>query len=80
MSIFTRMFKVAQSNAHAAADRFEDPIKMTEQGIRDLKQHLQVAMSSLAQVKALAIRLQNQSDRHRKRAADYERKAMLPNA
>lgn len=77
MSIFRRMFKVAQSNAHSAVDQLEDPIKMTEQGIRDLKTNLQAAMVSLAQVKSLAIRLQKESDDYKKRAAEYERKAML---
>ncbi len=76
-SIFRRMFRVAESNAHAAMDHLEDPIKMTEQGIRDLKKNLQAAMVSLAQVKSLAIRLQKEAGDHRKRAADYERKAML---
>jgi phage shock protein A len=76
-SIFRRMFKVAESNAHAAMDGLEDPIKMTEQGIRDLKKNLQAAMVSLAQVKSLAIRMQKEASDHKKRAADYERKAML---
>ena len=76
-SIFRRMFKVAESNAHAALDGLEDPIKMTEQGIRDLKQNLQAAMVSLAQVKSLAIRLKKEGEDHKKRAADYERKAMM---
>ena len=74
---FSRLFKVAESNAHAAVDGLEDPIKMTEQGIRDLKQNLQAAMVSLAQVKSLAIRLHKEGDDHKKRAAEYERKAML---
>jgi phage shock protein A len=74
---FNRLFKVAEANAHSAVDHLEDPIKMTEQGIRDLKKNLQAAMVSLAQVKSLAIRLQKEGDDHRKRAADYERKAML---
>ena len=76
-SIFRRMFKVAESNAHAAMDNLEDPIKMTEQGIRDLKTNLQAAMVSLAQVKSLAIRMQKEASDHKKRSADYERKAML---
>jgi phage shock protein A len=76
-SIFRRMFKVAESHAHSAMDNLEDPIKMTEQGIRDLKTNLQAAMVSLAQVKALAIRMQKEEGGHKKRAADYERKAML---
>ena len=77
VSIFRRMFKVAEANAHTALDSMEDPIKMTEQGIRDLKKNLQAAMVSLAQVKSLAIRLKKESEDHKKRAADYERKAML---
>ena len=77
VSIFQRIFKVTQSEVHAGMDKFEDPIKMSEQGIRDLKKSLQASMVSLAQVKSLAIRLQKETDDHKKRAADYERKAML---
>ncbi|HIN11157.1 MAG TPA: PspA/IM30 family protein [Acidobacteria bacterium] len=77
VSIFRRMFKVAESHAHSAMDNLEDPIKMTEQGIRDLKKNLQAAMVSLAQVKSLAIRMAKEGADHKKRAADYERKAML---
>ena len=76
-NLFRRMFRVAESNAHAVVDHLEDPIKMTEQGIRDLKTNLQAAMVSLAQVKSLAIRLQKEASDHKKRAGDYERKAML---
>jgi len=76
-SIFQRIFKVAQSEAHATMDKFEDPIKMSEQGVRDLKKSLQASMVSLAEIKSLAIRLQKEADDHKKRAADYERKAML---
>jgi phage shock protein A len=71
------MFKVAQSGAHSVVDKIEDPIKMTEQGIRDLKRDLQGAMESLAQVKAAAIRLKKDAEDQMKLAADYERKAML---
>lgn len=74
---FNRLFKVGEANAHAAVDHLEDPIKMTEQGIRDLKRNLQAAMVSLAQVKSLAIRLHKEGDDHKKRAAEYERKAMM---
>ena len=33
-SIFQRIFKVTQSEAHASMDKLEDPIKMSEQGVR----------------------------------------------
>lgn len=77
MSFFNRLFKVGESNAHAIIDKMEDPIKMTEQGIRDLKQDLTAAMTSLAEVKGIAIRTRKEADKKRNLAADYERKAML---
>ena len=77
MSIFDRIFKIGQAHAHAAVDKFEDPIRMTEQGIRDLKSDLQQAMTSLAEVKGIAIRTRKEADNNKKLAADYERKAML---
>jgi phage shock protein A len=77
MSLFKRLFRVSQSEAHAIVDKFEDPIKMTEQGIRDLKKDLQASMTSLAEVKAIAIRTRREADNHRKLAVDYERKAMM---
>lgn len=77
MSFFRRLFKIGQSEAHSIVDKLEDPIKMTEQGIRDLRVDLQKAMTSLAEVKAIAIRTRKQADSKKRLAADYERKAML---
>lgn len=75
--LFKRIFRVAQSEAHAAVDKLEDPVKMTEQGIRELKQNFAVSMQSLAQVKASAIRLKKDGEDQLRIAQDYERKAML---
>ncbi len=77
MGLFNRIFKVTQAEAHAVVDKLEDPIKMTEQGIRDLKKDLSAAMESLAQVKSSAIRLKKDGENQKKLAADYEKKAML---
>lgn len=76
MGFFRRIFKVAQSEAHSVVDRLEDPIKMTEQGIRDLKQSLTEALQGLAQIKAVVVRLRQDLERQRQRAAEYERKAV----
>lgn len=76
MSIFKRIFKVGQAEAHAVINKIEDPIRMTEQGIRDLKKDLQQAMTSLAEVKGMAIRTRRDSENKKKLVADYERKAM----
>jgi len=77
MNIFKRLFRVGQSEAHALVDKLEDPIRMTEQGIRDLKKDLRETMRSLAEVKASEIRIRKQAEDQRQQAADFERKAML---
>ncbi len=77
MSIFRRIFKVGQSEAHSIVNKLEDPIKMTEQGIRDLKRDLQGAMAGLAEVKGVAIRLGKEAEDAKQQSGEYERKAML---
>jgi len=77
MNIFKRIFKVGESEAHSALDRLEDPIKMTEQGIRDLKQDLDKSLQGLAEVKAMAIRANSDYNNYKNKASDYENKAML---
>ena len=77
MNVFRRIFKVGQSEAHAIINNLEDPIKMTEQGIRDLKRDLQGAMTGLAEVKGVAIRLSKEAEEAKRQASEYERKAML---
>ena len=76
MGIFSRIFKVAQAESHSVVDKLENPIKMTEQGIRDLKLDLQGAMKSLAEVKASAIRMKKDGTAQKSLSTDYERKAM----
>ncbi len=77
MGVFNRLFRVGKAEAHAAIDKLEDPIKMTEQGIRDLKNDLDKSLQALAEVKALAIRSKKELSVEAQRATNYEQKAML---
>jgi phage shock protein A len=77
MGIFSRLFNVGKAEAHAAIDKLEDPIKMTEQGIRDLKKDLDKSLKALAEVKALAIRSKRELNEETAKAQNYEQKAML---
>ena len=77
MNIFKRIFKIGQSEAHSAVDKLEDPIKMTEQGIRDMKENLDKSLKALAEVKSLAIRARDEAETNKNKAKDYESKAML---
>jgi phage shock protein A len=75
--ILARMFKIGQAEAHSVVDKLEDPIKLTEQGIRDLKKDLQDSLTSLAEVKAISIRMKKDAEDNRNLSQEYERKAML---
>ncbi|MDG1916077.1 MAG: PspA/IM30 family protein [Crocinitomix sp.] len=77
MNIFRRLFRIGSAEANSLVDKLEDPIKMTEQGIRDLKGDLGKALEALAEVKALAIRSRNDADADSEKAKSYEKKAIL---
>ncbi len=77
MGIFKRLFKVGEAEAHSAIDKMENPIKMTEQGIRDLKKDLDASLKAMAEVKAMAIRARNDVKTNKSKAQDYENKAVL---
>lgn len=74
---FKRLFKIGEAEAHAALDRLENPIHMIEQGLRDLREDLNKGLKSLAEVKALAIKAENDRKEKAKIADEYEQKAML---
>lgn len=77
MNIFKRLLRIGQAEMHAAVDKMEDPIRMTEQGIREMKEDLEKSLESLAQIKALAIRTKNDKTKKQTEAQDYENKAVL---
>jgi len=77
MNIFKRLFNIGKAEAHSAVDKLEDPIKMTEQGIRDMRTQMDQALRGLAEVKALSIRSRNDHENYATKAKDYEKKAML---
>ena len=77
MNLFKRIFRIGSAEANSLVDKLEDPIKMTEQGIRELKTNLGSALQALAEVKALAIRAKNDGNKYAENAKDYEKKAIL---
>ena len=76
MGFFKRVFKIGQAEAHNALDKIEDPVKMTEQGIRDMKVNLDQSIKALAEVKAMAIRAKNEANGYRNKSQEYENKAI----
>ena len=77
MNIFKRIFRIGQAEIHAVVEKMEDPIKMTEQGIREMKEDLEQALEAYAKVKALAIRTKSNFEKKQEEANLFEGKAIL---
>ncbi len=77
MNIFRRLFKIGQAEAHSTIDQLENPIRLTEQGIRDMKEDLDKSLHALAEVKALAIRARNDVETYTSAASNWEHKAVM---
>lgn len=77
LNLFRRLFKLSEAEGHSLVDKLEDPIRMSEQAIRDLREDLRKAMESLAEVKAIIIRSRREQAQAREAADEYERKGLL---
>lgn len=77
IDLIKRLFRIGSAEANSLVDKLEDPIKMTEEGIRDLKNNLNSALTALAEVKALEIRSKNDAETATNKAEEYEKKAVL---
>ncbi len=76
MGILGRLGKIFQAEANAAIDNMEDPVKMAEQGLRDLRENLKKSIEALAEVKAMAIRSKNEAANYKAQAESYQQKAV----
>lgn len=76
MGIFKRLFTIGKAETNAAIDKLEDPIKLTEQGIKDLKKDLNNSLQALAEIKAIAIRSKKELSESKSRAESYQQKAI----
>ncbi len=77
MNIFKRLVNIGKAELHSVIDDFEDPIKLTEQGIREMKEQLAEKIEALAQLKALSIRKKNEAEAKELSAKEYYKKAVL---
>lgn len=77
MNIFKRLLTIGKAEIHSVIDNFEDPINVTEQGIREMKEELGKSVESLAQLKALAIRKKNEAETEEQTTQDYYNKAIV---
>ena len=76
MSFFERIGTILKSNLNDLISRAEDPQKMLEQAIGEMREQLVDAKSRVAVAIADEKRLVKEIERHRKEAREWEQKAM----
>ena len=77
MGIFDRLSQVLRSNINDLISRSEDPEKMLNQIIIDMRSQLVKAKQQVASAIADEKRLRDQADKEFKDAAEWEKRAML---
>ncbi len=75
MGLFERIFRIGKSEANAVVDKFEDPIKMADQVLRELKENYQEAIAGEAEVKAAALQHRAEENKARTKGEEWEKKA-----
>jgi phage shock protein A len=77
MGIFDRLATVLKSNINDLINRAEDPEKMLNQIVADMRDQLAKAKQQVAAAIADEKRLKDQADAEMKQAADWEKRAVL---
>ncbi len=77
MNVLRRLFKIGQAETNSAVDKLEDPIKMVEQGLRDMRENQDAAMRSLAEVKAMQIKRARELNETKNTEEDLQNKSVL---
>ncbi len=75
MGLFERIFRIGKSEVNSAVDRLEDPIKMADQVLRELKENYQQAIVGQSEVKAAALQHRAEEQKARSKAEEWEKKA-----
>jgi len=76
MGILSRISKVLESNLNALVERAEDPAKLLEQAIDDMKKGQKEAREAIVEAKTQKRLLERKVEKARTDATAYERKAM----
>jgi len=75
MGLFERVFRIGKSEVNAAVDKLEDPIKMADQVLRELRESYQQAIVGESEVKAAALQHRSEELKARTKSQEWEKKA-----
>lgn len=77
MGILSRISKVLEANLNAVIDRAEDPAKMLDQAIEDMKKGRLEARNAIVEAKTQKRLLEKKREKSLSEAVELEKKAML---
>ena len=75
MGLLDRLFRISKSEVNSAVDKLEDPIKMADQVLRELKDNYQTAINGESEVKAAALQHRAEEQKAQTKADEWEKKA-----
>ncbi len=75
MSIWERVSRIFKAEANSAVDTLEDPVKISQQILRDLRDNLQEAINGTAEIKATVVGHRAGEIENRAKATEWEKKA-----
>ncbi|TAF35220.1 MAG: PspA/IM30 family protein [Cytophagales bacterium] len=76
-SFLKKLLTFGKSEANDYLDKKEDPIKMSDLLVRDLKKELAESLRALAEVKTIAISAKREAELNKRGALEYEQKAII---
>lgn len=74
-NLFKRFFKIVGAETDSILDKIEDPIKLAEQNIKNLKKELEISLKNLVKIRAVLNILKRELQEKYKQAMNYERQA-----
>ena len=75
MSIFDRLSRLLRANVNDMISKAEDPAKIIDQALRDMRSAYADARNEVAGAMAQAAKLEREAGTNSKLAAEYEKKA-----
>lgn len=75
MNLFKRIGNIFKAEAHSALDKWEDKIKLFEQKIRDVNEHIKNAMAALAKLKTEESLMESKISKKQSEIESFQTKA-----
>ncbi len=74
--LWKRIVTIGKAKANKAVDALEDPVEITEQAIRDMKDNLEEVIGTHSEVKAVRIGIEGEASGYVEKSIEWNKKAL----